>query len=123
MNFIRQVERYQKLNKLIYQQSTGTPSELAERLNLKRSQLYEVIDLLKIQGAPIKYSRKLRTFYYSNEYNLEISLKVNVLSGNEVKRIYGGKVKIFINKFILSDETGRDKFNLPMHTVTYGICR
>ena len=114
MNFIKQVERFQKLNKLISQQNTGTPSELAERLNLKRSQLYEVLDLLKIQGAPIKYSRKLKTFYYADDFNLEIDLKVKVLSGNEVRRIYGGKINTFYNKLILSDESGRSNFNLAI---------
>ena len=48
MNFIKQIERLQRLNHLIRNENTGTPEELAERLKMKRSQLYEIIDMLKI---------------------------------------------------------------------------
>ncbi|MCF6351731.1 MAG: DNA-binding protein [Cyclobacteriaceae bacterium] len=107
MKFIKQIERLQKLNKLIGQQCTGCPNELAEKLNIKRSQLYEVLEQLKLEGAPIAYNRKLATFYYTYEFNLEITLQVKMLTGKEVKNIYGGKIINFINKILPSEETGR----------------
>lgn len=123
MNFIKQIERLQKLNKLLCQQCTGSPDELAERLNLKRSQLYEVLDQLKILGAPIAYSRKRSTFFYSKDFNFEIVLKVKVLTGTEVISIYGGEVINFRYKILLSEESGRSKFNLPLQTYTSCVCR
>ncbi len=112
MKFIKQIERLQKLNKLIGQQCTGSPDELAQKLNLKRSQLYEVLEQLKLEGAPIAYNRKLATFYYSHEFIFEINLQVKMLTGNEVKNIYGGRILNFINKILPSEESGRSKFNL-----------
>jgi hypothetical protein len=95
MNFIRQIERLQRLNHLIKNECTGTPDELAERLSLKKSQLYEILDVLKIYGAPVKYSRKLRTFYFENSWSLEINLKVNILTQNEERKIFGGAIIVF----------------------------
>lgn len=112
MKFIKQIERLQKLNKLLTQQNTGSPDELAKRLNLKRTQLYEVMDQLKLEGAPIAYNRKLGTFYYTSNFNLEINLQVKILSGNEEKRIYGGKAINFIKKTLPFEETERSKNNL-----------
>lgn len=123
MRFIKQVERLQKLNKLIRQKNTGTPDELAERLGLKRSQLYEVIELLKTHGAPIEYSRKMCTFYYSKDFDLEINLKIKVLSGKEIRDLYGGIIKKNINKILPSDENGWSKFILPLQTYTSCVCR
>ncbi len=114
MKFIQQIERLQKLNKLICQQNTGSPDELANKLNLKRTQLYEVMEQLRDQGAPIKYSRRLHTFYYSYEFNFEISLQVKVLTGNEVKNVYGGGMINFIKKILPFEETERSKFNLAI---------
>ena len=78
MNFIKQIERLQRLNYLIRNENTGKPDELAQRLHLKRSQLYETLDLLKFHGAPIKYSRKLCTFYYAENYSLEIIFQITM---------------------------------------------
>jgi hypothetical protein len=66
---------------------------LAERLSLKKSQLYETLDVLKIYGAPVKYSRKLKTFYYENDWSMEINLKVKILTQNEEQKIFGGRKK------------------------------
>jgi predicted DNA-binding transcriptional regulator YafY len=127
MKFIKQIERLQKLNKLIRQQNTGNPDELAVKLNLKRSQLYEVIDQLKLHGAPIAYNRKLATFYYAYDFNFEITLQVKMLTGNEIKSIYGGRIANCINKIIPSEETGRSNFTLLLQTypaiVIGRICR
>ncbi len=47
MKFINQVERLQTLNRLIKNERTGTPEELASCLNLGKRTLFEYIDYLK----------------------------------------------------------------------------
>ena len=64
MKFIKQLERFQKLDYLIKNESTGNPTELSNNLNVSRSHLYRLLDTLKDYGASIKYSRKLNSFYY-----------------------------------------------------------
>ena len=58
MEFIKQIERLQLLNKLVREKRTGSPDELAERLGLSRRQLYFYLEFLKDYGIDIAYSRK-----------------------------------------------------------------
>lgn len=90
MNFYRQIEQLQTLNNLIKQERTGTPSELAERLNISRSKLYEMIDTLKCWGLNIEYDRSRQTFHFVQEAELDIQFSLKVINAGESKKIYGG---------------------------------
>ncbi|MCC5931059.1 MAG: HTH domain-containing protein [Cyclobacteriaceae bacterium] len=90
MNFIRQIERLQMLNKLIREERTGTPEELADRLGVSRRQLYTYFDLLKDFGLEVGFSRKINSFYYYEKKDLKISLKIQVLESAEMANINGG---------------------------------
>ena len=80
MNFEKLAERINKAHKLILEEKTGTPKEFAEKLKISRSQLYNLIDNLKEYEAPIKYSKKINSFYYSKPFELELkyTLKINI---------------------------------------------
>jgi predicted DNA-binding transcriptional regulator YafY len=93
MDFIKQIERIQRTNKLICRESTGNPDALANRLNISRRQVYRIIEFLKENGAPVKYNRLSETFYYENNFELQISFSIKALSENETEKIYGGAVK------------------------------
>lgn len=84
MNFIRQIERLQMLNKLICEERTGTPEELADRLGVSRRQLYSYFDLLKDFGLEIGFSRKTNSFYYCEKKDLRISLNIQVQESTKV---------------------------------------
>ncbi|MFD2200588.1 HTH domain-containing protein [Shivajiella indica] len=90
MNFIRQIERMQLLNKLIREQRTGSPEELAKRLGVSRRQLYAYLEYLKDFGLDICFSRKLNSFMYCDEQEIKIDLKIQVLKPSESRRIMGG---------------------------------
>lgn len=60
-SFINKLER---LDYLIRTKSTGSPAELARKLNLSERCAYNYLDLLKRQGAPISYCRKRNSYYY-----------------------------------------------------------
>ena len=64
-----------KLNYLIKSKSTGTPKELAEKLEISERSLYDYISLLKQFQAPIKYSKIMRTYYYIEKGDFEIGFK------------------------------------------------
>jgi len=55
---------------LVKQRRTGSPIEFAKKLRISRSQLYNVKEELEDYGAVIKYSRKQKTFYYENPFEL-----------------------------------------------------
>ena len=80
MNFIKQIDRINKAHKLIQTEKTGNPDAFARQMLMGRSQLYNLIALLKSMGAPVKYSKQKECFYYSAPFVLELSytLKVGV---------------------------------------------
>ncbi len=90
MEFVRQIERLQLLNKLVREQRTGSPEELAERLGLSRRQLYSYLEFLKDFGVDIAYSRKTNSFIFSDDKELEIIFKFQVLGEEASREIRGG---------------------------------
>lgn len=90
MNFIRQIERMQVLNKLIREQRTGSPEELADRLGLSRRQLYAYLEYMKDHGLNICFSRKLNSFIFCDEKEMRIDLRIEVLKQSEICQIQGG---------------------------------
>lgn len=92
MKVIAYIERINLLHKLIEQKHTGTPEDLARRLNLSTSRLYCVLGELKLMGAPIEYSRQLNTYYYAFSYQIDISYSFGALDNYELRAINGGSV-------------------------------
>ncbi len=100
MYFIHQIEKIQKLNKLVEEEKTGTPSEFAEKLHISRSKLYELLDTLKSFGKEIKYDRKQKTFCYTDRSKLDINFSLKLINQEGVKNIYGGS-KFLLPSFFL----------------------
>lgn len=90
MKTLKQLERLRKVNKLIKQQNTGTPAELASRLHVSERELYRLIEYLKELDARISYSRNSNTYYYNGDFDLLINISVRVLVKEEIKTIYAG---------------------------------
>lgn len=90
MNFIKQIERIKKIHKLISTEKTGAPHVLAKKLSISRSQLYNIIGIIKEFEAPIKYCKKRESFYYETSFDLELNYSLKTIVNNEAKEIYGG---------------------------------
>ncbi|MCF6349119.1 MAG: DNA-binding protein [Flavobacteriaceae bacterium] len=90
MKTLKQLERLRKAHKLIQQENTGTPEEFANRLNISRRQLYNMIEYFKELDAPLLYNRKTNTFYYSYDFDLLVNVSVQVLVKDELITIYAG---------------------------------
>ncbi|WP_420577168.1 DNA-binding protein [Ekhidna sp.] len=90
MNFIRQIERLQKLNKLIEQERTGPPDKLADSLGVSRSKLYELLDGLRGMGKKVEYKRTIKSFHYTDETKLDIKFSLKVVRKNDLEKISGG---------------------------------
>jgi biotin operon repressor len=100
MNFEKYIERIKYLDAIIRKKRTGSPSELAAKLNISRAQLYNHIDYLKDLGLPIEYCRKLNTFYYSSNSRLEVSFSMQVITEDESKDIQGGQKLYYTIQFL-----------------------
>lgn len=90
MKLFEYIERINLLNKLIKQSRTGSPNDLAKRLNISSSRLYCIIDDLKQMGAPIGYSRDLCTYFYTARYEMHIDINVYPLDSETLSKINGG---------------------------------
>lgn len=91
-----QVERFQLLNKLIKQQRTGSPEELAKRLKISRRQLYAYLDFIRDLGLEVKYSRKVNSFVYCCGKELLVDFKMEVLEEPELRLANGGIIFGFL---------------------------
>lgn len=80
MKLLEQIERINRLHELIKHRRTGTPSQLARRLNLSTSMVYKLMDELKLREVPIEYSRQLGTYYYSRSFQMKISIDFKAVS-------------------------------------------
>ena len=59
------IESVNKLDHLICQKSTGTPTELARKMKVSTRCVHNYISFMKKKGAPITYNRKRKSYIYS----------------------------------------------------------
>lgn len=90
MNTIKTLERLQYIHTLIEKECTGSPCELASRLNISERSIYNHIDYLRDFNAIIAYDRGRKTYYYKNKFSLELNISFLISSNNEVTQILGG---------------------------------
>ncbi len=58
MKISEYIERLKLIQKLVQEEKTGSPDELANRLGVSRGTLYSLIDELQSHNVSISYSRK-----------------------------------------------------------------
>lgn len=80
-----------KTHKLIQQEKTGTPKELAKRLHISERQVYLIMEQLRDMDAPIRFSRNCNTYYYHSTYELMINISIQVMAGDQLMNIYAGR--------------------------------
>ncbi|MBP6089740.1 MAG: helix-turn-helix domain-containing protein [Crocinitomicaceae bacterium] len=69
MNF----KNIQLLIELIEQKNTGNPAALAKKLAVSERMIYKYLDILKSEfNAPIKYSRKKQSYFFTEEGELNL---------------------------------------------------
>lgn len=92
MKVFHYLERIEKIHDMVTQENTGNPDEFASRLGISRTRLYEIMDDLKLEGAPISYSKTSRTFYYEEPFHISVSMELRTLNSVEEKTSAGGKI-------------------------------
>ena len=90
MNIEQQAERIKYVHKVILDEKTGSPNDFAKKLNISRSQLYNIIEMLKEYDAPIKYNKKANSFYYTKSFDLQLTYSLTILLEEEKREIFGG---------------------------------
>ncbi|MFA5535150.1 MAG: hypothetical protein WDA19_11685 [Mariniphaga sp.] len=90
MKALSQLERIKKMNRLIKTEHTGSPKEFAAMLGVCESHLFNLIDDLKVMGAPIRYSRIRQTYFYAIDFEIRLQYSLYFVQQNQLKKIYGG---------------------------------
>jgi predicted DNA-binding transcriptional regulator YafY len=90
MKNIKQLERLQKIHKLIKSENTGTPAELAGKLHISPRLTYLLLEQLREMDAPLSFNRRTKTYYYHGSFELSINISIQVLSGEKLVHIYAG---------------------------------
>ena len=68
------IDRMRRIHHLIKREATGPADEFAGRFNLKKRQLYNILDEFKDFGADIRYSRVNNTYYYNNDFDVFVKI-------------------------------------------------
>ncbi|TSJ43047.1 HTH domain-containing protein [Mucilaginibacter corticis] len=68
-------DRLDHLNSLIRKKATGTPEQLAKKLNVSERTTFEYLDILKSLGADIRYSRERQSYYYTLDGTFDFHFK------------------------------------------------
>jgi len=69
MSFIEQLKLIKRLDNLIQRKATGTPQQLADRLDISRSSVFRQISILKKLGAKIYYCKHSRSYRYEEKFS------------------------------------------------------
>ncbi|GAB4465348.1 MAG: hypothetical protein OHK0057_01980 [Thermoflexibacter sp.] len=84
-------------------EKTGSAEQLASKLGISRSTLFETLNLMKDYGAEIAYCPHRQTYYYTQEGRFEIGFKPkNKLSKDDMEKISGGHKKYFTQSDIIA---------------------
>ncbi len=60
----------QRLDELIRRRATGNPEELAGRFQVHEATIYRYLQSLRELGAPLRYCRSRKTYYYDGDFDL-----------------------------------------------------
>ncbi len=67
------LHRLIRLDHLINHKATGTPADCAYKIGISERSLYDYLRILKEMGAPVRFSRGRRTYYYTEGGHFHIS--------------------------------------------------
>ena len=86
------LNRIRRLDSLIRQKRTGTPKELAEKLDISERWLYILMEELRIElGCPIRYDRRERSYVYEEPGKVVIGF-TKELEPWQKKQVSGGRI-------------------------------
>lgn len=80
-----------RLDNLIRHEATGSPDDLAERLDVSRSTLFEIIAFLKDEmKAPIRYDRNRPSYVYNYTPKFNLGFERDRMQSDEMYLTTGG---------------------------------
>ncbi|HEX6981742.1 MAG TPA: HTH domain-containing protein [Balneolaceae bacterium] len=92
MSLYRYITRIRRLDAMIRRKSTGSPKELADKLDISERWLYKFLEELKEEfDCPIIYDHYRESYVYEEQGEMIIGFRKN-LSEKEKKKVSGGRM-------------------------------
>jgi len=96
------VDRLSRINDLIQKRETGNSIELARKIRLSRSQIFNYLDYFKDMGVEINYNKAAKSYEYTGDFIPEIQSPFRIIKKSELENIEGGRNYFSINQFYWS---------------------
>lgn len=87
---LKYINRIERLHLLVKRKATGTPKELARRLEVSEASVYEYIKTMKELGAPITYDLYRKSYVYDQACSLNLRYDVQELEEDEIMYAQAG---------------------------------
>ena len=91
---VEKKELMERVHLLIKRRATGTPDELAERLQVSRATVHRIMETMKGLGAPILYNFLNQTYEYEHPVDFFFGFinktDLQEIDGREINGGFGG---------------------------------
>jgi len=81
--FIKKIITLERIDALIRRKGTGSPKELASRLDISVRYVHKLLDYLRSLGAEISYNHCRNSYEYLNEDQFQFA--IGLTKGNQLK--------------------------------------
>lgn len=100
MKLFVEINLLERLDQLIRLKATGTPCELAQRLDISEREVYRIIADLRSKDVKITYCKKRQSYFYENDTFLKF--QASVIENGKERKIIGGEnnFDFFENNFL-----------------------
>jgi hypothetical protein len=90
MKFLDQIQLLERLDQLIRLKATGSPKDLAEKLEVSERSVYNFMEVMRCLGANIKFCSYRNSYYYKDKFLFKFVL----CSEQNPDKILGGEKKL-----------------------------
>lgn len=96
MNLINQMRTFEHLDFLIRSKSTGTPKQLASRLEISERKVFRLLSDLKEMGLPISYDTGRQSYLYLQDVKINFQI---IISNKDLVKIKAGCCAYFTEQY------------------------
>ena len=118
MNLLEQINRIERIDNLVRLKATGPPKQLAKKLGISKSTLYNIIGLIRDQGVEIYFCSHRQSFCYRREVYFYFGFSSKRINPREIK---GGKQKNIRNPLLSPKILDWEKLLLCGNVVLQGL--
>lgn len=108
MDLIQKIRLIERLDYLIQRKATGTPKDLSEKLKLSERHIYNIINDMKVMGAPIIFCNIHKSYCYQEHVTFKFGFLVK--DDTMMKNLKGG------DNFIYSFDS------IDVNSLTFNSC-